>query len=132
MKLLAVTVLVLVSCNAQAQEWTRTDTAMLTGALGLLAVDWGQTRDLVRQQEPRIFMAGSGSPPREVHEKNPFLGETPSKREVDRYFLLAMAGTAGLSYVLPPTYRRWFLGGVIVVETAVVLRNHELGLRVRF
>jgi hypothetical protein len=102
------------------EKWERTDSILLGTSLTTLAIDWGQTRDLARRQEPPFT------------EANPFLGKHPSVGRVDTYFAFVMAGTVGLSAVLPVTYRRWFLGGLTVLETAVIIDNHRLGLRVRF
>jgi len=106
---------------AAAQEWTRTDILMLTGAMGLSLVDWGQTRDMVKRPASEGY-----------HENNPLLPTHPTAADVNRAALIGLAGTAGLAYVLPQTYRRWFLGAVIVIETGVVARNHQIGLRVSF
>lgn len=134
----------LVACgDAHADEWTGTDKAMLGAAVGLLVIDWGQTRDLVNGEEctrwvDQIGPNGGLGSRRETYqcrvkkESNPLLGDYPSRQEVDRYFALALLGTVGLAYVLPAAYRKYFLGGVIVIETVVVLRNHRIGLRVNF
>ena len=110
---------------------------MLLGtAATLLVIDWGQTLSITHETETTASLNGQTpvvvSRQRPYHEKNPILGSDPSKNEIDRYFAVALLGTAGLAYVLPPTYRRYFLGGVIVVETLVVLRNHRIGMRVQF
>jgi hypothetical protein len=111
--------LLLFSATANAEEWPTADKALLGAAVGLLVVDWGQTRHITR--EPNRF-----------YEKNPLLGSHPSLGEVDRYFALAILGTAGVAYVLPHQYRQWFLAGVITLELATVASNHRLGLRVSF
>jgi hypothetical protein len=138
-------VLLLSSAPAHAADWGERDTAMLGGALGLMAVDWAQTRDLARQTQwnkPECADAGFRSAPAAVNaqcatvpvyrEINPLLPSHPTTSQVDRYFALAMIGTAGLSYALPNGYRSYFLGTVIVLESLVVLHNHSIGLRVSF
>ncbi|HEY5899720.1 MAG TPA: hypothetical protein VIV54_19295 [Burkholderiales bacterium] len=110
----------LLSSQAMAAEnWTTTDTVLLGGALATLAADWSQTRVIVGF--PGLY-----------YETNPVMGSHPSSGAVNRYFLAAVAGTAGLAYVLPVTYRRAFLGGIIVLESAVIVHNNKLGLQVRF
>lgn len=147
----AVVLVVALSSGAVAQDWRTTDTTLLASAIGLLVVDWGQTRDLATRVstvprctsstghcvEGRIDADGRiiELPPRQRRvyaESNPFLGEHPTRSEVDRYFLLAIAGTTGLAYILPQKPRRWFLGGVIVLEAVVIYDNHSAGLRVSF
>ena len=119
--LCAVLVLWFASAHAEPfEKWERTDSILLGTSLATMAIDWGQTRDLARRPQPPFT------------EANPFLGKHPSVGRVDTYFTLVMAGTVGLSAVLPLTYRRWFLGGLTVLETAVIIDNHHLGLRVRF
>jgi hypothetical protein len=109
------------SCPAHADDWTSTDTKLLAGALALQVIDWGQTRDMVRRPQIEDF-----------HENNPLLGKNPSIGRVDRYFALRMAGTVGLSYALPQRYRRWFLGGMIVIDSLYIINNHQIGLRAEF
>lgn len=123
-----------------AQDWGKTDTALLTGALTLWVVDWGQTRDIATRTDTHTVNVVSNGQPvgtftqstKSFHEKNSFLGENPSRKEVDRYFLAMIAGTAGLAYVLPQQPRRWFLGGVVVLESIAVYENHRIGVRISF
>jgi hypothetical protein len=147
MKSLAVIALLVLSSGAAAGDWETKDTALLGGAIGLLAIDWAQSRDLAQRNatyyltpacsDPatRGFALSGPCPPQSshpYHETNPFLPSNPSTGDVDKYFALAIVGTAGLAYVLPTTYRRWFLGGVIVLESIVVMHNHSIGLRASF
>jgi hypothetical protein len=106
-------------CHAGAQAWASTDSAMLAGAVGLTVLDWGQTRHLASR--PDIYA-----------ERNPALPLHPSQHQVDRHFALAIAGTIGLAYALPQSERRLFLGGLMVLESAVVVQNHRIGLELRF
>jgi hypothetical protein len=139
--------LIFVSCSAHAEGWKPADYQMLGVATALLVIDWGQTRNLAREEtvtyatpacsDPNTRnhpLAGSCPPQRQrVHtESNPLLPKHPNVGEVDKYFAVAMLGTLGLSYALPTNYRRYFLGAVIVLEAATVLRNHHIGLRVDF
>jgi hypothetical protein len=105
--------LIFLSAEAHAEDY------LLGAAIGLLVIDWGQTRAIAT--EPDRF-----------RERNPILGEHPSRGEVDRYFALSVAATAGLSYVLPDPYRTWFLTGVVVLEASAVINNHQLGVKVSF
>lgn len=124
--------------SAAHAQWEKKDTALLGGALGLLVIDWGQTRDLAKSHEyvtpackdpsTRRFVEPCEQAPL-YREFNPFLPAYPSTADVDRYFAIAVLGTAGLAYVLPTSYRRPFLGTVIVLESLVILHNHSIGLR---
>jgi hypothetical protein len=111
--------LALTAAPAAAADWSRTDTALTGAALTGLAVDWGQTRTIARN-------------PARFNELNPFLGEHPSVGRVDRYFALAMLGTVGLAIALPSEYRKIFLYGLILRETAVVITNYSIGIRASF
>jgi hypothetical protein len=100
-------------------NWDKTDSLLLTTALSTIAVDWAQTRDISRH--PERFTEG-----------NPFLGSHPSVGRVDKYFALAMAGTAATAGFLTSTPRKWFLGGVTAVEVVVIISNHRVGIRADF
>lgn len=113
---------------------------MLTGALTLATIDWGQTRDLVRRQSKACFTVSTQTKtetacffsPAYREASNPFLPAHPTSAQVDKSFAIGMALTAGMAYVLPQTYRRWFLGGVIIIEAGTVIHNHHIGLNVDF
>jgi hypothetical protein len=138
--------------------WEGADSALLLGALATLAVDWHQTRKVTYVSQhtvvarstvrspgaaglPSIGASANPSGPlvtlsqeswRPHNETNPLLGTQPSNAEINRYFLFVVGGTVGLSYVLPNPYRRFFLGGMMLVETRMILRNDGIGLRMNF
>lgn len=144
MRAIVVLLFVLLAGEARAGDWGNTDTAMLAGVLTLSVIDWGQTRDLARRQQRSCFTASiegqpgststacTSSPVYKEDGMNPFLPAHPTTAQVDKSFALGMLATAGIAYVLPQTYRRWFLGGVIVIEAGTVIHNHQIGLRVDF
>lgn len=109
---------------AAGEEWATTDYALLGSALTLQAVDWAQTRNAMRRN------AAAGET--RYVERNPIVGPTPSAGRLDKIAALTMLSTAGLAVALPSSYRRWFLGAVVVIEAAVVYGNHQIGLRVDF
>jgi hypothetical protein len=125
-------VLLLSSAPAHAADWGERDTAMLGGALGLMAIDWAQTLDIARQTKCAAAVRAQCASVPAYRETNPVLPTHPSASEVNRYFVLAMVGTVGISYALTPTYRRYFLGGVLLIEGVVVFRNHQIGVRASF
>lgn len=100
------------------RDWETKDTALLSAALATTAVDWGQTLYVAKHPEK--------------YERNPFLSRHPSVAEVNRYFGFVMLGTIGLSAVLPVTQRRWALGGLLVVETVVIVSNNHVGIKMAF
>jgi hypothetical protein len=125
----AVLALILASCSAHAEEWKAADYKLLGAATALIVVDWGQTRNMTRSP---LYITRCPDCKDPYYEHNPILGKSPSIGEVDKYFALAILGTVGVSYALPAKWRRYFLGGVIVLESAVVMRNHHIGLRAEF
>lgn len=105
--------------HAHPAEWNDTDRALMATALALHVLDWAQTREIAKP--------GNG-----VHEINPILGEYPSRRDVDAYFL----GTSLLMFVAAhalPELRRPMLWGYVAVGAITVARNHLVfGIRVGF
>jgi hypothetical protein len=118
--------------HAHAQEaWDRVDAALGATALTATVIDWGQTRYIAKNP---CANAGGGTsctdPYREVGWARYFIGERPSTGQVDAYFTAAIvAGTLAAHY-LPSPYRKWFLGGVALVELSVVRHNIRIGLKV--
>lgn len=101
---------------AQA-EWTERERLLLGATIGVMAVDWGQTRMIAKKPEQEFF------------EYNPLLGKNPTVGEIDTYFAVAMLATWGTAHLLPNKYRSTFLGAMLLLETTIVIRNHEIGLR---
>jgi hypothetical protein len=113
----------------------------------LLVVDWAQTRTIARQESESYAtpacsdpdtrnnpLAGSCTATRTPVRKelNPLLPDNPSVGQVDKYFAVAMVGTVAAAWILPTTGRRMVLGGIVLLETVVVIRNHHIGVRASF
>lgn len=114
------TCLILVSLVAGCGgRWTQADSAREAAYLALHVVDWGQTLDIADH-------------PEKWHERNPVLGDHPSRGRVNVWF----AGTALLhpviSYVLPKPYREAWQYGTIGVEVWCVGGNAKLGVGMGF
>lgn len=122
--------LLLASVGARADDWGTMDRALLGTAVGALVLDWAQTRYVATHVETTVTSTTITTV--RPTERNPLLGHYPAVGSVNAYFALAIAGTVGLSMVLDRTPRRWFLSTITVVETAIVLRNHEIGLKMAF
>lgn len=123
MRSILATALLTTACSAYAddyfRDWRRVDSVLLVSAETLLVADWGQTHHVARHPDEHL-------------ENNPVLGSHPSSGDVDRYFAVATLGTAIAAALLPPKPRRWFLGGVVVLEAVVVARNYRLGIRFEY
>lgn len=102
--------------------WTSRDTAWQSGYLLVHAVDWGQTREVADHCEKE------GMP----HEHNIILGECPSIREVNTYFLTTAILHTGISRWLEARPRRVFQIITFALELNIVRRNYNLGLSVHF
>jgi len=109
----------LLSTRAWADEWTREDVALESIYLGLHAVDWGQTLDIVQRGET-------------YHERNPLLGHHPSRDQVSTYFALAGLAHVALAAWLDRPARTYFQLMTIGFEAAVTGNNYRIGLRTAF
>lgn len=101
------------------KEWDKTDSLLLGTAVTLLAVDWNQTRTIARN-------------PDRFHETNQILGNHPSVGKVNGYFATAIIGTVGVAMALPSEYRKFWLGGITVLEVSVTQHNRSLGIKTSF
>ena len=102
--------LVLFSTEAQADEWTTTDTVVESGCIALFWVDWRQTLD------------------RRYQESNPILGSRPSRAAVDIYFLAVISTQVVAARLLPSPWRHVFQGITIGIEGRSVFNNWRLGV----
>jgi len=85
-----------------------------------IMADWGQTRYIAHH-------------PDQYYEAfNPILGNHPSTRKVDAWFLGALAVNNGIMIVLPKKHRPYYAGAVTAVETYFVISNNQIGIKVDF
>lgn len=99
-------------------QWTTEDRMAGVTALTFTVIDWGQTRYIAEHQQ--------------FYEINPILGMHPSMAKVNTYFAGALIGGTILTFALPEKDRKWFLGGVTVLELGVTAHNANIGIRVNF
>jgi hypothetical protein len=116
----ALILLVLSECsNAQAEDWTATDTALQVAVTAALFADYKQTEEIAH--DPRY------------HETNPLLGSHPDPERVRNYFLGSAVAAAGVSVLLPHgTVRSGFQTGVLALEIVTIGHNKRIGLAVKF
>ena len=104
----------------------------------LLLMDWAQTRDIVRHQATCGATDGASAVDRARHcgegyyETNPIIGEQPSMGRVNAYFATVMLGHYLIDRHLSPSNQDRFEWATIVLEAAVVLHNHQIGLSIKF
>jgi hypothetical protein len=101
------------------RDWDNHDKVLLGTALGATMLDWAQTRYIARH-------------PERYREINPVLGSHPAVSKVDKYFALSIVGITGIALELPSRYRKWWLGGVTVIEVGFVLHNDWIGIKADF
>lgn len=104
---------------AAADTWSNEDKTRLAVFYTTHLIDWGQTLHIVKN-------------PESYHERNAFLGEHPSKREVNRYFLAIGAAHFVIADALPSKYRAAFQYLTIGYNTSTIVRNYDLGLKINF
>jgi len=102
-----------------ADEWTPADTAREATYLVLHVIDWGQTLDIVGQED-------------RYHEINPILGEHPSRGRVNLYMATTPIVHGALAYALPRAWREGWQYVTIGIEGNLVYHNYRIGLHVDF
>ena len=104
---------------AHAGDWTGWDTGREAAYQTLLAVDCAQTRYIA-------------SHPGQFEERNPFLGEHPSKGQINNLCAVAAVGHYLVSRHLPTGARGFWQAATIIVQADAVAHNYHIGLRVEF
>ena len=108
----------LISTSSFADEWTRSDTYREATYLTLLAIDWSQTRNFLR--DPHYY------------ELNPILGKHPSQDKVDAAVILTGLGHYLIARILPTEYRKAFQYVAIGVELGAVTHNYSIGVEIKY
>lgn len=101
-----------------ADEWTNTDTAMQTLYSGLRVADWNQTLQIEDRDD--------------LSEANKFLGEHPSKDEVNLYFTSTLLGHYYIAKKLSQPYRVYWQMLFIIPQFGTIKNNYRNGLRINF
>ena len=130
-----IAVFVLLPAISHADDWTNTDTAWQLTYAAFHIADWGQTLDLAES-----FNIGSMTANDYTHqweecaykEGNPFLGDRPTRSEVNTYFATTLILHTTVAYYLPPKYRRVWQAVWIGIEAGVVARNARIGVSFSF
>ncbi len=97
----------------------RHDKDLLLLSTVLLAIDWGQTRDIVAR-------------PDEFYETNPFLGPHPPRSRVDAYFAGWILANCAVTRLLEGDLRKAWLWSINTIQLGVVQNNVNIGLKVNF
>lgn len=100
-------------------EWTTTDKVLFGTFVTLHAVDYAQTRYIVKHSD-------------KYKEGNFLLGSKPSQEIVDGVFLGTLAVIGAASYYLPEKERRYLLSIASMLKVAVVSNNFSIGVGMSF
>lgn len=104
---------------ASANNWTTHDTYRHIALTGLKAVDMMQTLKIADN-------------PDRYYERNPILGDHPSREEVLAYFGVSYLAVTTAAIFLPPEIRPYLQYAVIGVSAACVGNNLSIGLGMGF
>lgn len=110
--------LLLISTPSFADPWTTEDSYREAAYLGLLAVDWAQTRSFLR--DPKYY------------ETNPLLGSHPSQGKIDAAVVLTGLAHVYIARIIPEKYRAPFQYVSIGIEGGAVVHNFSFGVKVKF
>ena len=116
--LLASTLLLTVATSSYASDWSTQDIALESAFLGLWIIDWRQTRTIIKDPE--------------LAERNIILGRNPSLSEVDYYFLSGAILHLIISNALNPQWTERYQIFTIGNESAAVINNFGLGIKMDF
>ena len=117
MKLL-MTLLMLISLNSHADEWTTTEVTKEVISVSLLSLDWMQTRDI--SNHPGMY------------ETNIIMGKEPRPRNINVYFSTVIIGHVFIADSLSSKYLNYLQNGTIALELVVIGHNKSFGLNYRF
>ncbi len=115
-------IFLLITSPAQAgilDDWDTKDKILLSTYTISWTADWGQTRYIA-------------SHPEDYYELNNTLGEHPSTKEVDEYFLGLYIVNIFISNFLKPKLRKGYLLYWTIEHTRWVIRNKSIGIGFNF
>ena len=118
MKWLLIVTFIFSGCAYTPDKWTKKQIILQGTATALSVIDWGQTLDIVDRPE--------------YYEINPIIGKHPSRADVNRYFACSVILKVLITHILPSEYRKYWLGGNILISGYFVNNNYQIGLRVNY
>lgn len=129
-----IAVFVLLPATSRANDWTTADTLWQATYTALHVADWGQTLHIREcERESTVFNGQTYYKGGCDHaERNPILGEYPTRGEVNAYFATTLILHTAIAYYLPPPYRRIWQIVWIGVQANTVSRNINAGVKFSF
>ena len=97
-------------------QWRTEHTVLAISSSAAIAGDWLLTADALRQGT--------------YQELNPILGPHPSLGSLTTYSLLAVGANLAIGRLLPPAVRGLWFAAVTGFESAIVIHQYHIGLRV--
>jgi hypothetical protein len=121
---------------AQYEVMTPTEIGLEAAVIASLIIDWGQTRDLAKQDIKVVRTYDTGWEVTKLckdnTETNPLLGRFPSLASVNRYFISALILQPIILRMMSHKWRMRFLTGTLAIQLVMVNHNRQIGLKVRF
>lgn len=102
-----------------ADPWSKSDITREAVYLVLHTIDWKQTR--YASEHPDRFV-----------EQNPILGERPSEKRIDTYFLTTALLHVSAVHFMPEKWRPAFQYFWIGVEVGAVSNNYRIGIKMDY
>ena len=124
--------LIVASCMAYLMQasaaddpdaWGTTDTAREVALAGLFALDYKQTKEILRQEAYNKTIGYRG-----VQESNPIV----TQHNASKYFLGAYLLQLGASTLMYSEHREILQDSLILLEVGVTAHNRMIGVRVKF
>jgi len=115
-KLLVLLALLLLPAANAAAQWQTEHTILAATSSATIAADWLLSVDAVRRGN--------------FDEMNPLLGPRPSVGRLNTYNILVLGGNLAIGRVLPSKLRTLWFMAVASFESAIVLHQYNIGLRI--
>ncbi|PYO63159.1 MAG: hypothetical protein DMD49_13775 [Gemmatimonadetes bacterium] len=113
---LLLALLLIPTARAEAQ-WQTEHTILAVTSSATITADWLLSADAVRRGT--------------FDEMNPLLGSRPSVGRLNTYNVLVLGGNLAIGRLLPSRFRTLWFTAVASFESAIVLHQYNLGLRIR-
>ena len=115
-KPLVLLALLLVPATTAAAQWQTEHTVLAVTSSATIAADWLLSVDAVRRGT--------------FDEMNPLLGSRPSVGRLNTYNILVLGGNLAIGRLLPGKLRTLWFTAVASFESAIVLHQYNVGLRI--
>lgn len=122
-------ILTFVDMAYTADKWDKEDIALATTFTVATIIDWGQTRDMSKNNYEK---KDSMSKTTYYKETNIYLGKYPSIGKIDAYMLTSLLGSLATVHILNSKWRKKVLFTLSTIELWVINHNYNNGLKINF